>query len=75
MKKIELNGYAYDFSVYYDPIAVDRILDIHNYLMKKMSYYNKCLGLLKSAFYRISIFIDFNKRKFVELYFNEQSRM
>ena len=37
MKKIELNGYAYDFSVYYDPIAIDRILDIHNYLMKKMS--------------------------------------
>ena len=37
MKKIELNGYTYDFSVYYDPIAVDRILDIHNYLMKKMS--------------------------------------
>ena len=26
-------------------------------------------------FYRISIFIDFNKHKFVELYFNEQSRM
>ena len=26
-------------------------------------------------FYRIKIFIDLNKRKFVELYFNEQSRM
>ena len=26
-------------------------------------------------FYRISNFIVFNKRKFVELYFNEQSRM
>ena len=27
------------------------------------------------CFYRISIFIDFNGHKFVELYFNEQSRM
>ena len=25
-------------------------------------------------FYRISIFIDFNKHKFVDLYFNEQSK-
>ena len=37
----------------------------------------KCLGLLKSVFYRISIFINFYKRRFVEpssadLYFNEQ---
>ena len=30
-----LNGYVYDFSVDYDAIAVDDILDIHNYLMKK----------------------------------------
>ena len=35
MKKTGLNGYVYDFSVYYDAIAVDDILDIHNYLMKK----------------------------------------
>ena len=35
MKKTELNGYVYDFSVDYDAIAVDEILDIHNYLMKK----------------------------------------
>ena len=28
------NGYVYDFSVDYDAIAVDDILDIHNYLMK-----------------------------------------
>ena len=37
MKKTELNGYVYDFSVAYDAIAVDDILDIHNYLMKKHS--------------------------------------
>ena len=35
MKKAELNRYVYDFSVDYDAIVVDDILDIHNYLMKK----------------------------------------
>ena len=35
MKKTGLNGYVYDFSVDYDPIAVDDIKDIHKYLMKK----------------------------------------
>ena len=37
MKKAELNWYVYDFSVDYDAIVVDDILDIHNYLMKKMT--------------------------------------
>ena len=32
IKKARLNGYVYD----YDAIAVDDILDIHKYLMKKM---------------------------------------
>ena len=35
MKKTGLNGYAYDFSADYDGIAVDNILDIHKYLVKK----------------------------------------
>ena len=35
MKKTGFNGYVYDFSVDYDAIAVDDILDIHNYLMKR----------------------------------------
>ena len=35
MKKIGLNGYVYDFSVDYDAIAVDDILDINKYLMEK----------------------------------------
>ena len=35
MKKTRLYGYVYDFSLDYDPIAVDDILDIHKYLMKK----------------------------------------
>ena len=34
-EKTGLNRYVYDFSVDYDAIAVDDILDIHNYLMKK----------------------------------------
>ena len=35
LKKNGFNGYVYDFSVDSDPIAVDDILDIHKYLMKK----------------------------------------
>ena len=35
IKKIGLNGYVYDFSVDYNNIAVNDILDIHKYLMKK----------------------------------------
>ena len=35
MKKTVLNGYVYDFSVDYDAIAVNDILDIRKYLMEK----------------------------------------
>ena len=35
MKKTGFNGYVYDFSVDYDAITVDDILDVHNYLMRK----------------------------------------
>ena len=35
MKKTGFTGYVYDFSVDYDPIAVEDIKDIHKYLMKK----------------------------------------
>ena len=35
MKKTGLNGYVFDFSVDYDAIAVDDILDIYKYLMEK----------------------------------------
>ena len=35
MKKTGLNRYVYNFSVDYDAIAVDYLLDVHNYLMKK----------------------------------------
>ena len=33
IKKIGLNGYVYDFGVDYD--AIDDIVNIHKYLMKK----------------------------------------
>ena len=35
MKKKELNGYVYDFSVDYDAIAFENILEIHKYFMEK----------------------------------------
>ena len=35
MRKTGLYGNIYDFSVDYDDIAVDDILDTHKYLMKK----------------------------------------
>ena len=34
-KKTGFNDFVYDFSVDYDDVAVDDILDIHKYLMKK----------------------------------------
>ena len=39
------------FSVDYDAIAVDDILDIHNYLMKKMTQCNKMFGFIKECFF------------------------
>ena len=35
IKKTGLNGYVYDFNFDYDAIAIDDLLDIHKYLMKK----------------------------------------
>ena len=40
MKKTELNGYVYDFSVDYDATDVDDTVDIHKYLMKKNNSVN-----------------------------------
>ena len=61
-KRTGFNGYVYDFSVDYDATAVDDILDIHKYLMKKNDI--KMFEFIKKAFFcRINNFI---KRKFVE---------
>ena len=35
MKKTELYGYVYDFSVYYRAIVAGKILEVHKYLMEK----------------------------------------
>ena len=35
MKKTGLNGYVYEFSVYYNIADTSNIIDIHTYLMKK----------------------------------------
>ena len=50
MKKTGFNGSVYDFSVDYDAIAVDNILDVQKYLMKKNNIRKKCLALLKKRF-------------------------
>ena len=50
MKKTGFNGYVYDFSVDYDAIAVDDILDIHKFDLKNWHSVIKCSGLLKKCF-------------------------
>ena len=37
MKETGFNGHVYDFSVDYDATDVDDIVDIHKYLMKKIT--------------------------------------
>ena len=37
MKKTGFNGYVYDFSIDYDATDADDIVDIHKYLMKKIT--------------------------------------
>ena len=56
MKKTGLNGYVYDFSVDYDTIAVDDILDIHKYLMKKNDI-KKMFRFIKKIFITVIGFI------------------
>ena len=79
MKKNGFNAHVYDFSVDYDAIAVDDILDIHKYLMKKNNMIQKCLDLLKKCFNRINSFVIRKSVKnksiecnSVELYFNDK---
>ena len=37
MKKTGFHGYVYNFSVDYDAPNVDDVVDIHKYLMKKIT--------------------------------------
>ena len=50
MKKTGFNGYIYEFSVDYDAINVDDILDIHKYLMKKKWNSIKMFRFVKQIF-------------------------
>ena len=49
MKKTGLVGSVFDFSVDYNAIAVDNILDIHKYLMKKNGIQYKMFGFIKKV--------------------------
>ena len=51
IKKTRLSKYVYDFSVDYSDTAIDDILDIRNYSMKKkMTQYNKMFRFVKWVF-------------------------
>ena len=53
MKKTGFNGHVYDFSVYYDYLAVDDIKNIHKYLMKKNDNTNTSSIIKKMFVYMI----------------------
>ena len=53
MKKTGFNGHVYDFSVYYDSLAVDDIKNIHKYLMKKNDNTNTSSIIKKMFVYMI----------------------
>ena len=59
MKNTGLKGYVYDFIVDYDTIAIDDILDIHKYVMKKMRLY-KMLIFVKEIFVSAMMFFSCN---------------
>ena len=52
-----LGNVSEDFSVDYDSISVDDILDIHKYLMV-MSNINKCSGLLNKHLLHYWVLVD-----------------
>ena len=59
-----LVGYIYDFSVDYWAIANNKILDVHNYLMKKKQYCIKYLDLLKKIVVVSMTFLVLNVNSF-----------
>ena len=61
MKITGLNGYVYDFSVDYNAIAFDDLLDIRKYLMKKKRYSIKYLGFLRKYFLQQCFWLKFIK--------------
>ena len=55
MKNTRLHGYVYDFSVGYDATAVDGILDIHEYLMKKNDMWVEQNEIKQKTMYKMII--------------------
>ena len=50
IRETGFEGYLFDFSVDYETIDFDDILDIHEYLMKNNNI-KKCLDLLKNVYW------------------------
>ena len=59
MKKTVFYGYVYDFNVDYDATAVDDVLEIHKYLIKKTRY-KIMFGFIKNKFIKAIAFIRLN---------------
>ena len=58
MKMTGFYGYVYDFSVDYDAIAADFILNIHKYFMKKEWHsINKMFRFIKKIFIAAMAFV------------------
>ena len=51
MKRTGFNGYVYDFNVDYNANAVDDFVEIHKYLMKKITYVIKMFEFVKKVFF------------------------
>ena len=60
MKKTRLYGYVYDFSVDHNAIAVDDILDIHKYLMKKNGIV-QMFGYIKNFFKAMTFLVPLHQ--------------
>ena len=57
MKKTGFNGHIYDFSIDYDGIDVDNVLDIHESLMKKNDIVYKMFEFVKQIFVLAMMFL------------------
>ena len=72
MKKTGLNGHVYEFSVDYNAIKTDNILDNHKYLMEKKQY-KIMLGCISKCFITAITFfwLQWIKCKFFRMCFIE----
>ena len=73
MEKTGFYGYVYGFSVDYHAIAVDDILEIHKYLLKK-NWYKIIFGFIKKIFFTAITFFSYNALKCVSMN-NQECRL